>query len=426
MTMYVTAAELARTGRLPEDMDPPKQLILSSPATVDINSPGARGFGVKRAGLTIPDAVMLLVSPRCCGRNTTVLCGELYRGRTYYLTIDETDMITGRYLERISEACAEICDVSPVRPSAVLICSTCTDALLGTDMDRICRQSEELCGVRCVPLYMNALARDGRLPPVAQARVTAYSLLGRSTRRRDECGIIGAFLPLYDTSEIYPILHGAGIRRIHELARCRTMDEYDAMSASNFHILIDAEARAAAADMYERLGIPYVELVRTYDTERVHRQYALLGDAIGADLDDALWYDRAAAAVEEIRSICSGMRFAVGAVSGSSFDMALSLITAGMAVTEIYASGIGADMPDIRRIAALSPDTRIYITTSPAMHRYASRGDVDVAVGRDAGWYHPEVPCVRPGDDHEPFGYDGILRVVDKIAKVRGQGTTIL
>ena len=69
---YITARELAENGceHLPEELDSSKHMIYSSPATLDFNSPGAKGFGVKRAGLVIPGSVMLLIAPGCCGRNT--------------------------------------------------------------------------------------------------------------------------------------------------------------------------------------------------------------------------------------------------------------------------------------------------------------------------------------------------------------------
>ena len=72
---YITAKELAERGKekIPDEWQSAKHLIYSSPATLAFNSPGAQGFGVKRAGLAIPGSVMLLVAPGCCGRNTTML-----------------------------------------------------------------------------------------------------------------------------------------------------------------------------------------------------------------------------------------------------------------------------------------------------------------------------------------------------------------
>ena len=71
--VWYSARELSDLGveRIPDLFQLSKHLIFSSPATLAFNSPGAEGFGVKRAGLAIPDSVMLIVSPGCCGRNTS-------------------------------------------------------------------------------------------------------------------------------------------------------------------------------------------------------------------------------------------------------------------------------------------------------------------------------------------------------------------
>ena len=84
----ITAAELAARGRddIPPELLSSAHLIYSSPATLAFNSPGAQGFGVKRAGLAVPGSVMLLAAPGCCGRNTTIL-SELggYSEKFFYL-----------------------------------------------------------------------------------------------------------------------------------------------------------------------------------------------------------------------------------------------------------------------------------------------------------------------------------------------------
>ena len=104
---YITAAELAACGpeNIPAELLSSEHLIYSSPAALSFNSPGAQGFGVKRAGLAIPGSVMLLVAPGCCGRNTTIL-SRLggYSERFFYLLMDDTDIITGRHLKKIPEA----------------------------------------------------------------------------------------------------------------------------------------------------------------------------------------------------------------------------------------------------------------------------------------------------------------------------------
>ena len=53
---YCTVKELNKLGRdaIPAQLRSNTHLIYSSPATLAFNSPGAEGFGVKRAGLAVP------------------------------------------------------------------------------------------------------------------------------------------------------------------------------------------------------------------------------------------------------------------------------------------------------------------------------------------------------------------------------------
>ena len=142
-----TVRELWELGKdnIPQDMVSSSHLIYSSPATLAFNSPGAEGFGVKRAGLSVPGSVMLIVSPGCCGRNTSSISTmKGYENRFFYLTMDETDLITGRHLRRIPKAVCELAAGLGKRPSVIMICITCVDALLGTDMERVCKKAEKI------------------------------------------------------------------------------------------------------------------------------------------------------------------------------------------------------------------------------------------------------------------------------------------
>ena len=120
---FATAEELERLGpeAIPPQMISGKHLIYSSPATLAFNSPGAEGFGVKRAGLAVPDSIMLIVAPGCCGRNTSLISSmPEYNDRFFYLMMDETDIVTGRHLKKIPKAVKEICDCCEKKPSVVM------------------------------------------------------------------------------------------------------------------------------------------------------------------------------------------------------------------------------------------------------------------------------------------------------------------
>ena len=414
----VTAAALAERGyeNLPEELNSAKHMIYSSPATLDYNSPGAKGFGVKRAGLAIPGSVMLLVAPGCCGRNTALLNELGYSERFFYLMLDDTDIVTGRYLKKIPQACAELLEECETQPSAVVICITCVDALLGTDMDRVCRSCEEKTGVATIPAYMYALTREKRLPPMALVRKSVYLLLKPQKRVSTACNLLGFFSALEDGCELYDLLRSAGIRTIGEIGRCQTIEQYQALSKANFNLVLNAETRHAAQDMQERLGIPFIELTRLYRLDKIRNQYRLLGQAIGASLDDRVYYEEAYARVSQFREKYGALRIAVGeCLNADSFELALALTEYGFHVPEIYGTVGERNFVFIKKLAEISPDTRIYSNLSPTMLNYRRETCIDAVIGNDAMYYHKDIAGIGFQEEEQPFGYRGVKLLFDKL-----------
>jgi nitrogenase molybdenum-cofactor synthesis protein NifE len=416
----ITAEKLAKCGcsAVPDELLSSAHLIYSSPATLAFNSPGAQGFGVKRAGLAIPGSVMLLVSPGCCGRNTTML-SELggYSERFFYMLMDDTDIVTGRHLTKIPAAVKEVCEACEKVPSAVMICITCVDALLGTDMERVCRKASEQAGVPVLPCYMYALTREGRLPPMVAVRKAVYSLLQPAERKPDALNIMGYFAPLDDNCELYPLLRQAGVRHIREISRCRDFDEYSMMSQANFNIVLNQEARHAAQYMYDKLNIPSVELSRMYQIDKIRNQYRLLGQAVGAVFDDGKYYDEALASIEKFQKKHGCVVFAVGEMlNADPFELSLALIRYGFKVAEIYGTVGSVNFVYIKKIAQLSPHTKVYSNLSPTMLYYSTDDtDVDAVIGKDAEYYHPECTGIGWNEECQPFGYAGLKALFETL-----------
>lgn len=413
----ISIEDLVALGQdhIPDELISSKHLIYNSPAALAFNSPGAQGFGVKRAGLAIPGSVMILIGPDCCGRNTTIL-SELggYSDRFFYYIMDETDIVTGRHLKKIPQAVQEVIDCLPKRPTVVMLCMTCVDALLGTDMERVCRKAEKACGLPVVPCYMYALTREGRKPPMVDVRRAVYSLLEKQERDSRTVNLLGFFAPLRDTCEFYDILHQLGLQKINEISRCKTFDEYKAMSAANFNIILHPESRLAAQVMEKNLGLPSIELTRLYQVDKIHNQYEALAKVLGGTIDDTTWRDKARSCVQHMRQKYSGTTVAIGEMqNGNAFEMALALTRFGFAVTEIYANLSPDYYVYLRQLAELSPDTQVYSNLSPSMLYYESDEHlVDITIGKDAAYYHPASAHVHWDEDIQPFGYDGVTALL--------------
>ncbi|MBQ6582415.1 MAG: oxidoreductase, partial [Mogibacterium sp.] len=412
----ITIRELNERGReaIPPELIPSTQLIYNSPAALAFNSPGATGFGVKRAGLAVPGSVMLLVAPGCCGRNTRLLSEvQGYEDRFFFLMMDESDIVNGDHLSRVPAAVQEVVEYLDVKPSVVMICGTCVDALLGTDWERVCRKAEERAGVPVRPCYMYALTREGRKPPMVLVRKAIYSLLEPRKRSARTVNLLGYFSPLEDDCELYPLLRQAGIRKINEISRCPDFESYLGMASANFNIVLDAEARTAADDLEQRLGIPYLELRRLYQLDKIANQYRAFAGSIGAEFDDTAFRQNAEATAESFRQDFGSLSIAVGEMLiANSFELALALIKAGHQVPEIYTNISSEDYVYIRRLAELSPETRVYTNLSPTMLYYdCGSSPVDLTIGKDAVYYHPDQPNVPWNSDRQPFGYAGVEKL---------------
>lgn len=422
---FITTKELAEAGRdnIPEELISSKHLIYSSPATLAYNSPGAQGFGVKRAGLAIPGSVMLLLAPGCCGRNTTIL-SELggYSERFFYLMMDETDIVTGRHLKKIPKAVEEICNSLDKKPSVVMICITCVDALLGTDMERVCRKAEEKAGLPVRPCYMYALTREGRKPPMVHVRQSLYFLLEPAKKKGNVVNLLGFFSPLVDDCELYDLLHSAGIKTIHEISRCRNFEEYKTMSEANFNLVLHQESRFAAEDFNDRLKIPFIELRRLYQTDKIQNQYQALGSVLGISFDTDTYRKAAEQAVEDFRKVCPDASFAVGeCMNGDPFELALALLKYGFKVPEIYGTITAENFVYMKQLALLSPKTRVFSNMEPTMIYYdPAQSGVNITIGKDALYYHQDCPGLMWNQDEQPYGFAGVRRLFEALKEVAG------
>lgn len=417
---FCTVEELEQRGKdnLPKQFQSGEHLIYSSPSTLAFNSPGAEGFGVKRAGLAVPGSIMLIVAPGCCGRNTSMISSmKEYNNRFFYLCMDETDIVTGRHLKKIPKAVASICGSLEKKPSVVMICITCVDALLGTDMERVCRKAEEKAGLPVRPCYMYALTREGRKPPMVHVRQSLYSLLEPGHKKGNVVNLLGYFSPLVDDCELYTLLQEAGVKTIHEISRCEDFEEYKKMSEANFNLVLHPEARFAAEDFHDRLKIPFIELRRLYQIDKIGSQYQAFGAALGIEFHAEEQKKQAQKAIESFRKVCPDPVFAVGECANADpFELSLALVKYGFKVAEIYGTITGENFIYIRQLKKLSPQTKIFSNMEPTMLYYdPTESGVTLTIGKDACYYHPNTKGIHWNEERQPFGYAGVRRLFEAL-----------
>ncbi|MGN0362853.1 MAG: nitrogenase component 1 [Bilifractor sp.] len=447
---YYTASELSEAGEnhIPEIYQTGSHLIYSSPATLAYNSPGAEGFGVKRAGLSIPGSVMLIVSPGCCGRNTAEITRiKGCEDRFFYLQMNETDLVTGRHLRRIPDAVRRIAAHLPQKPSVIMICITCADALLGTDLERVCRKAEQETGLPVRPCYMYALTREGRKPPMVYVRESLYSMVPAQKKKSTSVNLLGFFAPVHPESELFELLKKAGVRKIRQISTCCDLQDFYHMGEANFNLVLHPEARGAADALTDRLGIPSIELSRFYETDLTEKQYHALFGALGLPLPvitEGICREDADKAGALLKEKYPDLSFSIGeVVNANPFELALALLRMGWKVEEIFADPSPESYPFIDRIARLCPELKIYSNTDPSMLSYQRPGkDTDVpgrcernpdtagslsedsedglhiTIGKDAAYYRPDALHLYFNEDTQPFGYEASWYLWSELIKL--------
>ena len=366
----------------------------------------------------MPGSIMLIVAPGCCGRNTSMISSmKEYNNRFFYLCMDETDIVTGRHLKKIPKAVASICESLEKKPSVVMICITCVDALLGTDMERVCRKAEEKAGLPVRPCYMYALTREGRKPPMVHVRQSLYSLLEPGRKKGNVVNLLGYFSPLVDDCELYTLLQEAGVKAIHEISRCEDFEEYKKMSEANFNLVLHPAARFAAEDFHDRLKIPFIELRRLYQIDKIGSQYQAFGAALGIEFHAEEQKKQAQEAIESFRKVCPDPVFAVGECANADpFELSLALVKYGFKVAEIYGTITGENFIYIRQLKKLSPQTKIFSNMEPTMLYYdPTESGVTLTIGKDACYYHPNTKGIHWNEERQPFGYAGVRRLFEAL-----------
>ena len=94
------------------------------------------------------------------------------------------------------------------------------------------------------------------------------------------------------------------MKTIHEISRCEDFEEYKKMSEANFNLVLHPEARFAAEDFYDRLKIPFIELRRLYQIDKIGSQYQAFGAALGIEFHAEEQKKQAQEAIESFRKVC--------------------------------------------------------------------------------------------------------------------------
>ena len=234
--------------------------------------------GAQIALLPIADVAHIVHGPIACAgsswdnRGTRTSGAALYKiGMTTDLT--EQDVIMGRGEKRLFHSIQQAIDT--YSPAAVFVYNTCVPALVGDDVDAVCKAAEERWGTPVVPVDAagfygtknlgNRIAGEAMVKHVIGTRepdVLPPTLLERDGKpfKVYDINLVGEYNIAGELWHVMPLLDELGIRILCTLSGDARYREVQSMHRAHVNMMVCSKAMInVARKLEESFGTPWFE-----------------------------------------------------------------------------------------------------------------------------------------------------------------------
>jgi len=393
--------------------------------------------GAQIALLPIADVAHVVHGPIACAgsswdnRGTRSSGPELYRlGLTTDLT--EQDVIMGRSEKRLFHAIKQA--IEGHAPAAVFVYNTCVPALIGDDVDAVCKTATERWGVPVVPVdaagFYGTKNLGNRIAGEAMVKhvvgTAEPSPVPTSAQRPGikvhDVNLIGEYNIAGEFWHVLPLLDELGIRVLCTLSGDARFHEVQAMHRAEVNMMVCSKAMINVARKLEgSYGTPWFEgsFYGIIDTSQALRDFArLIGDSSLSERTEALIKREEAkvgAALEPWRRRLAGKRALLYTGGVKSWSVISALQDLGMTVV---ATGTKKSTEeDKARIRELMGEDAKMIDDGSARALLEvvreQRADILIAGGRNMYTaIKAKLPFLDINQERE-FGYAGYTGMVE-------------
>ena len=231
--------------------------------------------GAQIALLPIADVAHIVHGPIACAgsswdnRGTRSSGSQLYRiGMTTDLT--EQDIIMGRSEKRLLHSIKQAID--SYQPPAVFIYNTCVPALVGDDLNAVCKTAEERWGVPVVPIDCagfygtknlgNRIAGDAMVKHVIGTREPDSLPVGseREGITVHDVNLVGEYNIAGEFWHVLPLLDELGLRVLCTLSGDARFREVQTMHKAEVNMMVCSKAMVnVARKLQSSYGTPWFE-----------------------------------------------------------------------------------------------------------------------------------------------------------------------
>ncbi|PLZ97927.1 nitrogenase iron-molybdenum cofactor biosynthesis protein NifE [Fischerella thermalis CCMEE 5268] len=244
--------------------------------------------GAMIALVPITDAAHLVHGPIACAGNSWGSRGSLSSGPQLYkfgftTDLSENDVIFGGE-KKLYKAILDI--HKRYSPQAVFVYSTCVTALIGEDMDAVCKAASNKIGIPVIPVNSPGFVGSKNLGNRIGGEALLEYVVGTEEPEYTtpyDINLIGEYNIAGEMWNVLPLLKKLGIRVLAKITGDARYKEVCCAHRAKLNVMICSKALInMARKMEERYGIPYIEesFYGVEDMNRCLRNIAAkLGDA---------------------------------------------------------------------------------------------------------------------------------------------------
>lgn len=409
----------------------------SKPLTPGAAAGGCAFDGAKIALQPVTDVAHLVHAPLACEGNSWDNRGSASSGSTLWRTsfttdLSELDIVMGQGERKLYKAIREI--ATRYKPPAIFVYSTCVTALVGDDIEAVCRAAADKYGLPVIPVNAPGFVGSKNLGNKLAGDALFEHVMG--TREPDDVGpadinVLGEFNLSGEFWQVKPLFEKLGIRiRASIPGDARYADIAAAHTARVNMVVCSTALVTLARKMQERWGMPYFEgsfYGITDTSEALRNTAALLVERGGAplllDRAEALIAEeeaRAFARLEPYRDRLRGKRVLLNTGGVKSWSVVSALMELGM---EIVGTSVKKSTPEDKdRIRALMrDDPHMFEGMAPRdLYRMLAAGEADIMLSGGRTQFialKARVPWLDINQErhHAYAGYDGIVELVRQI-----------
>jgi len=394
--------------------------------------------GAKIALQPIVDVAHLVHGPIACEGNSWDSRHVLSSGPTIYRTgfttdINEFDVIYGGE-KRLFRAIREI--IEKYNPPAVFVYQTCVPAIIGDDIETVCKAAQEKFGKPVIPVNVPGFTGSKNLGNKLGGEALLEYVIGTEepeTTTAYDINLIGEYNVVGELWQVKPLFDELGIRILATISGdARYRDIACAHRARAAMMLCSQALINVARKMEERYGIPYFEgsFYGIADTSHALRNLARLLVERGADSELLKRTEqlitreeaRAWARLEPYKIRLKGKRVLLFTGGVKSWSVVSALQEVGMEIvgTSMRKSTL-SDRAKVKEI--MGTEAHIFDEMPPKeMYRMLKEAHADVMLSGGRSQFvalKAKTPWVEVNQErHHAFaGYDGIVNLVEEIDK---------